>query len=90
MSADEIIAVLDAGPLLHLDELDSLRLLAGYREVLLPEVVESEARQHRPGIQIDSIPGLVRVSSNSSTAGSMFALAADLVSKRASWRRLRC
>jgi predicted nucleic acid-binding protein len=77
MSADEIIAVLDAGPLLHLDELDSLRLLAGYREVLLPEVVESEARQHRPGIQIDSIPGLVRVSSNSSTAGSMFALAAE-------------
>ena len=40
MSAGEIIAVLDAGPLIHLDELGCLRLLAGYSEVLLPEIVE--------------------------------------------------
>ena len=73
--ADEIIAVLDAGPLIHLDELDSLRLLAGYREVLLPDVVEREAREHRPGIQIDSIPGLVRVRSNPATVESMLELA---------------
>jgi len=77
MTAGEIIAVLDAGPLIHLDELGSLSLLAGYREVLLPDVVENEARKHRPEIPIDSIPGLVRVSSNSSTAASMFELAAE-------------
>ena len=34
MSAGEIIAVLDAGPLIHLDELGSLNLLAGYREAI--------------------------------------------------------
>ena len=77
MTAGEIIAVLDAGPLIHLDELGSLSLLAGYREVLLPDVVENEARKHRPEIPIDSIPGLVRVSSNSSTGEAMFELAAE-------------
>ena len=77
MTAGEIIAVLDAGPLIHLDELGSLSLLAGYREVLLPDVVENEARKHRPEIPIDSIPGLVRVSSNSSSAEAMFELAAE-------------
>lgn len=77
MSAGEIIAVLDAGPLIHLDELGSLNLLAGYREVLLPEIVEQEAKKHRPQIQIDFIPGLVRVSSRPGAAESMFELAAE-------------
>ena len=77
MSAGEIIAVLDAGPLIHLDELGSLNLLTGYREVLLPDIVEQEARKHRPEIQIDSISGLVRVSSSPAAAESMFELAAQ-------------
>jgi predicted nucleic acid-binding protein len=77
MSAGEIIAVLDAGPLIHLDELGRLSLLAGYREVLLPDIVEREARKHRPKIQIDSIPGLVRVSSQPAVAESMLELAAE-------------
>ncbi len=77
MSAGEIIAVLDAGPLIHLDELGSLNLLAGYQEVLLPDIVENEARRHRPEIQIDSIPGLVRVSSNPVTTEPLSALAAE-------------
>jgi predicted nucleic acid-binding protein len=77
MSAGEIIAILDAGPLIHLDELGSLLLLAGYREVLLPDIVEQEARKHRPKIQIDFIPGLVRVSSKPPAAESLFELAAE-------------
>jgi predicted nucleic acid-binding protein len=77
MSAGEVIAVLDAGPLIHLDELGSLRLLAGYREVLLPEIVEREAREHRPEIRIDSIPGLVRVGSTPVSAEAMLKLAAE-------------
>lgn len=77
MSAGEIIAVLDAGPLIHLDELGSLNLLDGYQEVLLPDIVENEARRHRPEIQIDSIPGLVRVSCNPTTTEPLSALAAE-------------
>jgi predicted nucleic acid-binding protein len=77
MSAGEIIAVLDAGPLIHLDELGALNLLAGYREVLLPDIVEQEARRHRPKIQLDSIPGLVRVLAKPAAEESLFELAAE-------------
>ncbi len=77
MKADEIIAVLDAGPLIHLDEIGALNLLAGYREVLLPEAVEKEVRSHRPNIRLDLIPGLVRVQPNPAAEESMFELAAQ-------------
>lgn len=77
MSAGEIIAVLDAGPLIHLDEVGALNLLAGYREVLLPDIVEQEARKHRPDIQIDSISSLVRFIAKPAAEESLFALAAE-------------
>ena len=41
-------AVADAGPLIHLDELDVLHVLGGFREVLVPEIVAAEANRHRP------------------------------------------
>ena len=37
-----VAAVADAGPLIHLDELDALPLLAGFTEVLVPAVVSTE------------------------------------------------
>ena len=40
--------VCDAGPIIHLDELDSLGLLAGY-VILVPEGVWQEISRHRPG-----------------------------------------
>lgn len=61
MKDGEVIAVLDAGPLIHLDEIGSLHFLEGFREILLPELVEQEAVRHRPKIRLDSIPSLVRV-----------------------------
>lgn len=42
------VVVCDAGPLIHLDELDSLRLLCDFPAVLVPEVVWAEALRHRP------------------------------------------
>jgi predicted nucleic acid-binding protein len=42
------IVVCDAGPLIHLDELHSLDLLAGTAEILVPEIVWREVKQHRP------------------------------------------
>jgi len=44
------VVVCDAGPLVHLDELDSLRLLCDFPSVLVPEVVWAEAQRHRPDI----------------------------------------
>jgi predicted nucleic acid-binding protein len=41
------IAVFDAGPIIHLDELDCLDLLTDFRECFIPERVKSEIARHR-------------------------------------------
>ena len=38
----------DAGPLIHLDELESLELLADFQTILVPEQVWQEVQHHRP------------------------------------------
>ena len=51
MAANEIsdiVVVCDAGPLIHLDELGCLDLLADFREVLVPATVWREVETHRP------------------------------------------
>lgn len=42
------IVVCDAGPLIHLDELDCLDLLADFAEILVPDAVWQEVVHHRP------------------------------------------
>ncbi|MFZ2393300.1 hypothetical protein [Rhodoferax sp.] len=42
------MVVADAGPLIHLDELNCLSLLADFSEVRVPEAVWAEVLQHRP------------------------------------------
>lgn len=42
------LVICDAGPLIHLDELDCLDLLAGFREILVPEEVRIEVNRLRP------------------------------------------
>ena len=42
------VVVCDAGPLIHLDELDALDLLGDFPEVLVPEAVWREVLRHRP------------------------------------------
>jgi predicted nucleic acid-binding protein len=51
MAATEIVAVLDAGPLIHLDELGRLSLLNDFKELLVPQTVLDEALKHRPGLR---------------------------------------
>ena len=52
MAATEIVAVLDAGPLIHLDELGWLILLNDFKELLVPQAVLDEALKHRPGLRL--------------------------------------
>lgn len=40
--------VCDAGPLIHLDELDSVDLLSDFHDVLVPDAVWNEVVRHRP------------------------------------------
>lgn len=53
--------VCDAGPLIHLDELDSLTLLADFDPVLVPEQVWTEVERHRSNIFIHPGPPLKKV-----------------------------
>ena len=41
-------AICDAGPLIHLDEIGCLDLLADFRALLVPEQVRDEVARHRP------------------------------------------
>jgi predicted nucleic acid-binding protein len=54
-------AVADAGPLIHLDELDVLPILQRYRRVWVPRRVAREVEDHRPGWRLRMPPGISRV-----------------------------
>lgn len=43
-----LIVVCDAGPLIHLDEIGALDLLADFQRVLVPAAVWREVQRHRP------------------------------------------
>ena len=47
---DPAIVVCDAGPFIHLDELDSLELLADFSRILTPSSVRKEVLRHRPRV----------------------------------------
>ena len=42
------VAICDAGPVIHLDEIDCIDLLADFQEILIPEQVQAEVVRHRP------------------------------------------
>ena len=45
-----VVCVLDAGPLIHLDQLGTLQLLADMGMIFCPKIVLEEAEKYRPGI----------------------------------------
>lgn len=56
------VVVCDAGPLIHLDELDCLRLLTDFSRIFVPEVVWREVSQHRVTALNQSEVALKRIS----------------------------
>ena len=46
MALTEVVC--NAGPLIHLDEMDSLDLLADFEAVIVPEAAWAEVQRHRP------------------------------------------
>ena len=82
MAANDPAAVVvsDAGPLIHLDELDCIDLLADLAPVLIPEAVWREVHLHRHSALTHSRVDIVRVSPSSSPApAALEALARLLV-----------
>ena len=54
--------VCDAGPLIHLDELGCIGLLADFPRILVTDAVWHEVSQHRPTALTQTIVGLARTS----------------------------
>ena len=52
------VVVADAGPLIHLDELGSLDVLADFSAVHVPRLVWQEVLRHRPKLTPETVPGL--------------------------------
>lgn len=64
MAATEVSTttiVADAGPLIHLDELQALRLLADFPRVMVPHAVWLEVEHHRPEALRATSPSLTHV-----------------------------
>ena len=57
-SSEAASAVLDAGPVIHLDELGCLDLLEGLGDLRIPEAVWEEVQRHRPRLRESSVPKL--------------------------------
>jgi predicted nucleic acid-binding protein len=82
MSESPFDVVCDAGPLIHLDELDCLDLLSDFRSVLVPEQIRREVEHHRAGLfRPSKMPfqfAPVEVSEDAAFSTMVRALALDL------------
>lgn len=66
-----LVVVSDAGPLIHLDELGCLDLLADFSQVLVPDAVWQEVDRHRPGALLSSSVTLSRVTEKTELTQSL-------------------
>lgn len=68
------VCVLDAGPIIHLDELGRLDLLRELGELFVPETVAGEAEHHRPGVmerlQVSAVPDFEKTSAEVTIAAA--------------------
>lgn len=55
---DASAVVVDAGPLIHLDEMGCLDLLSDLAPLVVPELVWGEVLRHRPALNPSALPGL--------------------------------
>ena len=78
MAATEIVAVLDAGPLIHLDELGGLNLLNDFKELLVPQTVLDEALKHRPDLRMSGLTNLEIISQPPPLPADLLKLADEL------------
>ena len=58
MRIEQDTVAVDAGPLIHLDELQSLDLLGDIAPLLAPKMVWHEVKTHRPNLTPDQVNGL--------------------------------
>lgn len=60
MEKTRAVVIADAGPIIHLDELNNLDLLADFDKVIVPDTVWNEVEQHRPQALVGSEVKFIR------------------------------
>lgn len=83
------LVVCDAGPLIHLDEVDCLDLLEDFSAVLVPTAVWREVMRHRPGALLQSRAALRQITANLPAPPELEALAKVLSLHTGEWEALR-
>lgn len=83
------LVVCDAGPLIHLDEMESLDLLADFSRVLVPDAVWKEVEGHRPQALTRSGVPLHRVTPRVEASTVLKALARVFTLHTGEWEALR-
>jgi predicted nucleic acid-binding protein len=78
MSEGSIQVVCDAGPLIHLDEVDCISLLDDFVEIFVPEQVWQEVVHHRPDALTQTGVKLTKVNVTISSKASFQALVKSL------------
>jgi len=68
------VVVCDAGPLIHLDELDAVDLLADFPRVLVPTIVGGEVERHRPGLLARAPASMTIVAATTNLSGELAAV----------------
>ena len=74
MTKSSTKVVCDAGPFIHLDELNCLELLPDFEEIVLPLVVEKEILDHRPSALQDHDLNIYRSSERIAIGAELLAL----------------
>ena len=82
------LVVCDAAPLIHLDEVGCLDLLADFSEVLVPDAVWQEVQRHRPSARAQAAVTLWRVSPLAPEPPALEALAQMLSLHTREWQAL--
>ncbi len=67
MNEPALTVICDAGPIIHLDEVNQLTLLADFSRILVPEQVWLEVQLHRPAALQHSVPPLEQIPVNISS-----------------------
>jgi predicted nucleic acid-binding protein len=83
------LVVCDAGPLIHLDELNSFDLLSDFADVLIPDAVWREVQMHRPGVLTKSGVILSRIAPRKPVSPQLASLAQVFSLHAGEWEALQ-
>lgn len=82
--------VCDAGPLIHLHEVDCLDLLSGFAAIWVPDAVLAEVEQHRPAVLAIDSPKLRRLRTDTIRNPRLLAVARAFSLHRGEMAALAC